>query len=58
VTAKERALLKRLIKKLNDARDIADTLELTVGNGGEVGSIIGSLTDELEVRYEAVRGGK
>lgn len=42
--------LDRLIKKLSDAQVIADRLEITVGNGGEVGSLIGTLRDELEVQ--------
>jgi hypothetical protein len=55
VTKTEMSLLKRLIKKLSDARELADRLEITVGNGGEVGSIIGSLCDELELRELELR---
>lgn len=43
---------KRLVKKLRDAQEIANRLEITLGNGGEVDSIIGSIADEIEVRMQ------
>lgn len=48
--------LPRLIKKLSDARDIADRLGVTLGNGGEVGGLIGSMVDELEIRLDEHMG--
>lgn len=55
MTKTEFKALQRLIKKLSDARDIADWLEITVGNGGKVGSLIGSLVDELVDELEIRR---
>lgn len=55
MTKSEYTQLQRLIRKLSDARDIADRLELTIGNGAEVGSLVGSLVDELELRRDAVK---
>lgn len=54
MTKAELKQLRRLIKKLNECREIADRLELTTGNGGEVGGLIGSLADELEVKEQAL----
>ena len=56
MTKSEFTQLKRLIKKLNEAREIADRLEITIGNGAEVGGLIGSLADELDIRADAVKG--
>ena len=52
MTQTERKQLKRLISLLNKAQEIADRLELLNGSGGELGSLIGSIADELEVKYE------
>lgn len=43
-----------MIALLNKAREIADRLELTNGSGGELGSLIGTIADELEVKLTAV----
>lgn len=40
--------LERIAKKLREAQAIADGIELTLSNGGIVGSIIGSTADEVE----------
>lgn len=40
--------LKRLIKKLNEAADMADSLELLLPNGAFAGSLIGGIADDLE----------
>ena len=44
--------MKRLIKKLNECRELADELGLLAGNGAELGSIIGTIADELEVQEQ------
>jgi hypothetical protein len=56
VTAKEKAKLKRIIAHLNAAAVLADEMELTADNGGFVGSIVGTVADELEVRLRNLEG--
>jgi hypothetical protein len=56
VTAKEKAKLKRIIAHLNTAAVLADEMELTADNGGFVGSIVGTVADELEVRLRNLEG--
>ncbi len=41
--------VKQLIRLLKEAANVADTLEVTLGNGAEVGSIIGGIATELEM---------
>lgn len=55
MTKTELRQLDRLIKKLADAQGIADNLEITIGNVAEVGSIVGSLRYELQVRRDEMR---
>lgn len=50
VTSAQLRALRRLIAKLKSAQEIACTLELTLGNGAEVDSLLGSLADELELK--------
>lgn len=52
MTRSDRRQIERLIKKLTEAQDIAEKLELTLSNGGEIGGIIGTVRDELEVRRD------
>lgn len=48
----EQKKLARVVKLLNQAAELADEIELTAGNGGFVGSIVGTLADELSLRLE------
>ncbi len=52
MTTKERRLLRRLINKLGDARDAADMLEINLGNGADVGNMLGAILDELELKEQ------
>lgn len=47
--AKERRAFRRLIAHLERARELADHLDLELANGGEVGALIGSIADELDI---------
>jgi hypothetical protein len=47
------AEIRRLISKLKAAAEMADSLGVTTGNGGEVGSIVGSIADELQVQLDS-----
>ena len=44
--------IRRVIAMLEKARAIADDEELTLGNGAEVGGMIGCIADELACRIE------
>jgi hypothetical protein len=39
----------KLVNHLNAAKVLADELELILGNGGEFGSLIGGIADELTI---------
>lgn len=52
MTHTEYLALKRIIKHLSFARNAADEIELTTSNGGFVGSLVGTIMDELELRVE------
>jgi len=56
MTSKEVLKVKRLIGHLRTAEKIADELEINLDNGGEVGSLIGSMADELDVKLASVDG--
>ena len=49
LTAKDKCDIKRVISLLGKAAAIADGLELTLGNGAFVDSIIGGVAAELEL---------
>ena len=49
MTSKDILKVKRLIGHLRTAEKIASEMEITLGNGGEVGSLVGSMADELEI---------
>lgn len=50
MNTKEKKKLARIIRLLDTAADLADEIELMAGNGGYVGSIVGTLADELSCR--------
>jgi hypothetical protein len=58
MTKREQQRLRSIIRKLNEVRAIADSMDLTLDNGGEVGGIIGSVADELEITLERESGAK
>lgn len=41
--------IAKLIDILRDAQVMADSMNLVNGSGGEIGSLVGSIADELEV---------
>ena len=45
---------RRLISILRKAEDQANLLDATLDNGAEIGSVIGSIADELEVKCDAM----
>lgn len=47
--------IAKVIRLLRQAADIAERLELTMGNGGYVDSLVGSMADELEVTHIEAR---
>ena len=47
MTLSERKIYIALARRLNLAAQFADKHSITLRNGGEVGSIVGSLADEL-----------
>jgi hypothetical protein len=49
---KRKRKLSKLVKLLDEAKVIADEMEITLSNGGEVGSLIGSMVDELALMRE------
>ena len=51
MTAKDILKTKRLIGHLRTAQKIAEDLELALLNGSDMGSLIGSMADELDVRF-------
>ena len=50
--------VRKIIQLLNQAQAKADALELKNGGGGEIGSLIGSIADELECDLEDGRFDK
>lgn len=44
--------IRTLIEQINKLAAKADALELTLGNGGQVGSMLGSIADDLLAQLE------
>jgi hypothetical protein len=44
--------LRRIVTLLNQAAALADEIELLADNGGYVGSIVGTVADELSLRLK------
>ena len=42
----------RFLRSLNKLAKQADHLELVLPNGGEVGSLLGSMADDLQIMWE------
>lgn len=56
MTRSELRMLRMCIRQIRSAQAIADKLEINMGNGAEVGSLLGSMADELEIKEKAMRG--
>ena len=54
MTKTEQRMVRQAIKHLVKAADIADRLEITLGNGGEVGGIARGLAEEMELQLSAL----
>lgn len=50
MTTAEKRKLNRIIDLLDKAAAMADEMDLTLSNGGFVGCIIGTISDELSLR--------
>ena len=50
MTANEQQLLDQLITRLHASANIADRLELLLPNGAEVGSLLGVIATDLELK--------
>jgi hypothetical protein len=48
LTSEQKHALKVLVKGLNKLADYADRYDIMQGNGGYVGSLLGSMADDLE----------
>lgn len=54
MTTKQKLVAARLAKQLSKLSQLADANELTLGNGGEVGAILGGVATELELMSEGL----
>lgn len=50
MTKQEQQKLRRIVRLLEQAASLADEMDLLANNGGYVGSIVGTVADELSLR--------
>jgi hypothetical protein len=51
MTTTQMRRLRKLIADIRQCADEADFLALTLGNGAEAGSLLGSIADDLELQH-------
>ena len=57
MTAPERTASKTIARKLHDLADLADRHGLSLGNGGDVASLLGTIASDLELQASGHEDG-